>query len=1430
MQDKREKDRKLNRASRVYPSRSRRAASSIESSVEQDRCVSEYGGSCVRAATPCNIDLPSCNVNSKDTTISQSFFSDSLSSALKVSLVEVHRTDADILANFTSRVMNTDLNTVTNQTLALSQNPKAVLNAEHKFSKSSATQACKKSLCDKLKKENLIRNVKKCRLKSLKWDEAESPEKLKRPQHQIVGFLEDHVEFTSEWTEASDARRRYTPSVLESTLDGSIVKGARRLYGSRARHNEVNFFINTANENTSCDQDPLITLDEWKLKSEQHKYKCSKCETWSRCRRDIEQHIAASLNDHCDAVVMVLLGNQAQGRSCPVCDVRLQRTDFFQHIHECHKSSFPLRCGYCVFLGQDHNQLRHHIRNKHGTSEYRIIDIPRLLAEHDLTDNCSLLDEDDVGSGEDDSMFVAPEARRMCCPLCGKTLKTLPNLKKHVVQHSRHKQRCKLCSFTTSLPAQITSHYHRMHPSKPPRWNTVLIKEKSTDTLVDDVAPFLKLITAKYGLRQPKKEGKWKRQYKCPHCDYACNFNSSFNRHLRLHDGVMPYKCGHCNFHARESYLVRKHCSKFHKGKKIIIENDSNFKVPYRYEVRAKKVTSGGLDDERKDEGNPIATDQSFLPVQSRTKPKNESTSSEAEARCKTYDDSEFKKRDNEPLIGSGLPSIALRTKSRVSSDPGKQLPLSENKRTKEKKIKMSSINSSKSQPRKKLKFADELQKVSVHEPECSTTHVAALNTNEKNSLQHTDEAIEIHKSEQVSNKSVKGKLRENKSLSSMWTTCSEDNYNQDISRGRKQVLNQTDLPQACLPIIKVKTFKLRKKPQPDSTKLSNRRNFSRLGTCDQKELILQQHNNKLLSKRILKTSTHSDTEECCNIKLSVPKISDESEKAVVLHVSDADNKNLCLEKISSCGKLEESLSVSYKYCDNKKQGINLSLKSGNPGDCMRRNNDAVVEAECTRGSNTSVRDTVLQKIPQADHQGNQESVKAEPLTTPLEGLEDNLYTHIAFLTDSRIQCLSNRISATPGVMTRDLLGLDYSNSDYFSSHKVRLMMKKKKGGKVKCQECGVVTTYRAFYKHAKKHFNIKPFKCGYCSYRSIEKSKIRVHSTFCHPNSPCVILKLSPEIAGVNGSAGHVSNNKSLTKNAEDDSKQSSSLVSSSEILSNTVNNSLESTVNFSALSSNSRAEELTSSIKAAATSVHNVSSPTESAPSTVISTSQRQPSFQCPICLKFLQKHTPSIRRHLYSHFGYKPYKCGYCSFTGIGQSEVRAHHVTHGFTTLPKVEPSGTPVPPGLMPYIDNVLTHQRTARPSCKKRGQISQQSSEAQLQQSSKAGTDRLWAVSKTVSKEDITAIYLTPHELSQQGVVCSSEHSEQESLNVDTLPLPHPLVSQDLTSKGGRAVQVLESSHNAVVPSTLPPQLDLRIVTDTHSNFSSKPVCVLYLG
>lgn len=50
--------------------------------------------------------------------------------------------------------------------------------------------------------------------------------KIHRPTPSIVGFLEDHAEFM--FDASLEERENHIPSYLESTVDGSVIKGARR--------------------------------------------------------------------------------------------------------------------------------------------------------------------------------------------------------------------------------------------------------------------------------------------------------------------------------------------------------------------------------------------------------------------------------------------------------------------------------------------------------------------------------------------------------------------------------------------------------------------------------------------------------------------------------------------------------------------------------------------------------------------------------------------------------------------------------------------------------------------------------------------------------------------------------------------------------------------------------------------------------------------------------------------------------------------------------------------------------------------------------------------------------------------------------------------------------------------------------------------------
>ncbi|KAF2363535.1 Zinc finger C2H2-type, partial [Trinorchestia longiramus] len=52
----------------------------------------------------------------------------------------------------------------------------------------------------------------------------------------------------------------------------------------------------------------------------------------------------------------------------------------------------------------------------------------------------------------------------------------------------------------------------------------------------------------------------------CPHCPTSVSFtcSSNFRRHLRLHSGERPYKCGHCPYAATRKQHLQSHQARRH--------------------------------------------------------------------------------------------------------------------------------------------------------------------------------------------------------------------------------------------------------------------------------------------------------------------------------------------------------------------------------------------------------------------------------------------------------------------------------------------------------------------------------------------------------------------------------------------------------------------------------------------------------------------------------------------------------------------------------------------------------------------------------------------------------------------------------------------------------------------------------------------------
>lgn len=281
MQDERESERKPKRACRVYPPRTKKLRLSLASPNTQVGSVSEDENGCARATTPNNIDLPPCDLEVNVIGVSQTLIEDRLTLPLQPFISQRQCTDFDTSICFTSKVTDdsafddTEVRNAATQTLqetneGSTQKSKVVLDIEsginHSISHNS--KGCKNNSANRLKfqsstsssksnverlalngseksnaqEENIFPYVQQKKVKPHKQEEEDfGSEKLKRPQHQIVGFLEDHAEFGSDWKEAVEGKGRYAPSVLESTVDGSVVKGARRyVSNSSFSHSLIN--------------------------------------------------------------------------------------------------------------------------------------------------------------------------------------------------------------------------------------------------------------------------------------------------------------------------------------------------------------------------------------------------------------------------------------------------------------------------------------------------------------------------------------------------------------------------------------------------------------------------------------------------------------------------------------------------------------------------------------------------------------------------------------------------------------------------------------------------------------------------------------------------------------------------------------------------------------------------------------------------------------------------------------------------------------------------------------------------------------------------------------------------------------------------------------------------------------------------------------
>lgn len=246
-EDKMQETRKLptNLGVRVYPPRTKRLGkklSMIHQGNDDTSFINENNHT--KTSTPCEIDLPTYELQSNTTqTLGQKYIGLSMSSFNKKSelynVCEYQEKPSNALScddEYSKRM------TVSRDTRISLQNLQPVLHRDE-------LQGAVDSKCGPTRVTNAFQSIRRLEDKGISHGESHinrnvtcmkdkvgnngrkkssNIKKLNRPQHQIVKFLEDYTEFGGDLKDIFNGKGKHCPTVLESTVDGSIVKGARR--------------------------------------------------------------------------------------------------------------------------------------------------------------------------------------------------------------------------------------------------------------------------------------------------------------------------------------------------------------------------------------------------------------------------------------------------------------------------------------------------------------------------------------------------------------------------------------------------------------------------------------------------------------------------------------------------------------------------------------------------------------------------------------------------------------------------------------------------------------------------------------------------------------------------------------------------------------------------------------------------------------------------------------------------------------------------------------------------------------------------------------------------------------------------------------------------------------------------------------------------
>lgn len=141
-----------------------------------------------------------------------------------------------------------------------------------------------------------------------------------------------------------------------------------------------------------------------------------------------------------------------------------------------------------------------------------------------------------------------------CCALCLVPMKR-PLLQGHFIRahnYPQNKHLCQECGRSFKFPGDLKNHDREVHDRNPE--NSVFCDQ------CGKAFP-----TRKSLMKHIRSSHTKTKVYQCPQCDKFFYENYRLQKHLRIHTGIKPFKCRHCQYRSTRKDNVRLHLKKVHK-------------------------------------------------------------------------------------------------------------------------------------------------------------------------------------------------------------------------------------------------------------------------------------------------------------------------------------------------------------------------------------------------------------------------------------------------------------------------------------------------------------------------------------------------------------------------------------------------------------------------------------------------------------------------------------------------------------------------------------------------------------------------------------------------------------------------------------------------------------------------------------------------